>query len=127
MLTKKEIQEARTATDNPRDRAIFELLLYTGQRREAIRTLRLKDVNIDQGTYRLNPTVDGLKGAAERNGKRPLLGSKGPLQNWLQYHPDTSDPENHLITALPNYSAVDPTSPVSGETIRAVMEDQGEN
>ena len=121
MLTKEEIQEARSAAKNPRDRAIFELLLYTGQRREAIRTLRLKDVNIEQGIYRLNPKVDGLKGAADRNGKRPLLGAKGPLQNWLHYHPDTSNPENYLITSLPSYSVVDPSSPVSGETIRAVM------
>ena len=123
MLTREEIQEAREATDNPRDRAIFELLLYTGQRREAIRTLRLKDVNIQEGTFRLNPTVDGLKGAAERNGSRPLLGAKGPLQNWLNYHPDTSDPENHLITARPSYAKVDPSTPVSGETIRRVMAD----
>ncbi|MFC7059165.1 tyrosine-type recombinase/integrase [Halovenus salina] len=122
MLTKEEIQEAREAADNPRDRAIFELLLYTGQRREAIRTLRLKDVNIQEGIYRLNSNVDGLKGAAERNGKRPLLGAKGPLQNWLDYHPDTSDPDNYLITARPSYSAVDPSSPISGETIRNVME-----
>jgi integrase/recombinase XerD len=122
MLTKGEIQEAREAADNPRDRAIFEILLYTGQRREAIRTLRLKDVNIEGGTYRLNPEAGGLKGATKRNGNRPLLGAKGPLQNWLEYHPDTSNPDNYLITARPKYSVVDPSSPVSGETIRHVME-----
>jgi integrase/recombinase XerD len=121
MLTKEEIQEAREAADNPRDRALFELLLYTGQRREAIRTLRLNDVNIDDGTYRLNPNVDGLKGATSRNGNRPLLGARGPLKNWLEYHPDTSDPEHYLITARPGYSAVDPSEPVTGETIRRVM------
>lgn len=123
MLTKEEIQEAREAAGNPRDRAIFELLLYTGQRREAIRTLRLKDVNPEEGTYRLNPNVDGLKGATDRNGTRPLLGAKGPVQNWLDYHPDTSDPENYLICGRPSYSAVDPSEPVSGETIRRVMSD----
>jgi integrase len=122
MLTKEEIQEAREAVGNPRDRAIFELLLYTGQRREAIRTLRLKDVNLETGTYRLNSTVDGLKGATDRNGNRPLLGAKGPLQNWLEYHPDTSNPDHYLITTRPSYSVVDPASPVSGETIRRAME-----
>lgn len=122
MLTKEDIQEAREATGNPRDRALFDLLLYTGLRREALRTLRLKDVDVQNGTYRLNPDVDGLKGAQKRNGNRPLLGAKGALQNWLEYHPDTSDPENYLITARPSYSAVDPSSPISGETVRATMQ-----
>lgn len=122
MLTKEEIHTVRDAAENPRDRLIFDLLLYTGQRREALRTLRLKDVDPQQGTYRLNPEVDGLKGAQDRNGNRPLLGAKAAVQDWLDYHPDTDDPENYLITARPSYSAVDPTSPVSGETIRAVMD-----
>ena len=122
MLTKAEIHEARQAVDNPRDRLVFDLLLYTGQRREALRTLRLKDVDADAGTYRLNPNVDGLKGAQERNGNRPLLGARAAVQDWLEYHPDTSDPENYLITARPGWSAVDPSSPTSGETIRRIME-----
>jgi integrase len=121
MLTKEEIQEAREAAGNPRDRLIFELLLYTGQRREAIRTLRLKDVQPQNGTYRLNPEVDGLKGAQKRNGSRPLLGAKAAVQNWLEYHPEPNNPENFLVTARPSYSVVDPSDPVTGETIRRVM------
>jgi hypothetical protein len=127
MLTKDEIHEAREACGGPRDKLIFQLLLYTGQRREALRTLRLKDVNPQEGTYRLNPNVDGLKGASDRNGTRPLLGAKAAVQNWLEYHPDTSDPENYLITAKPGYNAVDPSEPVSGETIRQVMSRIKEN
>lgn len=123
MLTREEIQQAREAVEHPRDRSIFDLLLYTGQRREAIRTLRLKDVDIDDGTYRLNPNVDGLKGAQDRNGSRPLLGAKGTLQNWLEYHPDTSNSEHYLITARPSYSVVNPSEPVTGETIRRVMQE----
>lgn len=122
MLTKEEIQEAREAAGNPRDKLIFQLLLYTGQRREAIRTLRLKDVNPQEGTYRLNSEVDGLKGAQDRNGSRPLLGAKAAVQNWLEYHPDTSNPDHYLITARPGYSTPDPSEPVSGETIRRTME-----
>lgn len=127
MLTKEEIQRAQEAASNPRDRALFDLLLYTGQRREAIRTLRLKDVDIQEGTYRLNPNVSGLKGATERNGNRPLLGARGALQNWLDYHPDTSDPNNYLITARPGYAAVDPSDPITGETIRRVMSEIKDN
>lgn len=121
MLTKREIQRGRKAAGNPRDKLIFDLLLYTGQRREALRTLRLKDVNIQDGTYRLNPNVDGLKGASDRNGNRPLLGATATVRNWLEYHPDPEDSDNYLITTRPGYSRPDPSTPVSGETIRKVM------
>lgn len=122
MLTREEVEELRSATGNPRDRAVFELLLNTGQRREAIRTLRIKDVDLENGRYRLNPNVDGLKGATKRNGYRPLLGAKGPVQTWLEYHSAPDEPEAYLITGRPGYTSVDPSDPVSGETIRRVME-----
>lgn len=122
MLTREEIHRARDAADNPRDKLIFDLLLYTGQRREALCTLRLKDVDPQEGTYRLNPTVDGLKGASERNGNRPLLGATATVREWIEYHPDMSDPNNFLITARPNFAQVDPSDPISGETIRRCME-----
>lgn len=121
MLTKREIQKARKAAGNPRDKLIFDLLLYTGQRREALRTLRIKDVNLQEGTFRLNPNVDGLKGANDRNGNRPLLGATATVRNWLEYHPDPDDSDHYLITARPGYSKPDPSTPVSGETIRKVM------
>lgn len=123
MLEREDISQIRDAIGSPRDRAIFELLLHTGQRREAIRTLRLKDIDISEGRYRLNPNVDGLKGATKRNGYRPLLGAKGPLRNWLEYHPAADEPEAYVITQRPGWSAVDPLEPVSGETIRRVMQD----
>lgn len=121
MLTKREIQKARKSIGNARDKLIFDLLLYTGQRREALRTLRIKDVNVQDGTYRLNPNVEGLKGANERNGNRPLLGATATVRNWLEFHPDPEDSDNYLVTQRPGYSAVDPSTPVSGETIRKVM------
>lgn len=122
MLDRDEIQQVRDAIGNPRNRAIFELLLNTGQRREAIRTLRLKDIDLAEGRYRLNPNVEGLKGATKRNGYRPLLGAKGPLRNWLEYHPAADEPEAYVITQRPSWSAVEPHEPVSGETIRKVMQ-----
>ena len=124
MLTKEEIHTARNTIDNPRDLLIYDLLIYTGQRREALRTLRLKDVDAQNGTYRLNPNVEGLKGATKRNGNRPLLAAKATVQDWINnYHPDPSEPEHYLITARPSWSAVDPSTPVSGETIRRVVQD----
>ena len=123
ILDKDEIEKIRDAIDNPRDRAVFELLLNTGQRREAIRTLRIKDIDIQEGRYRLNPEVDGLKGATKRDGYRPLLGARGPVRTWLDFHPAPDDDEAYLITQRPNWSAVDPYEPVSGETIRRIMAD----
>lgn len=129
-LTREEIDTARKAIGNPRDRLIFELLLNTGQRREALRTLRVKDVSPNEGEtgkYRLNAKMEGLKNFRNPRGQRPLLGANDAVRDWInKYHPDPK-PENFLITSRPSYSIVDPTEPVSGETIRNVMQQIKEN
>jgi integrase len=100
MLTREEITELRGAFKRSRNRALFEMLLYTGQRQTALRTLRIQDINLDDATYRYNEDADGLKGA-ERNGKkRPLLASVGAIRDWLQYHPASDDPDAILLCAL---------------------------
>jgi len=99
MFTKEEIQAMRDAISNSRDRCLFELLLNTGQRVRAIQTLRLKDVNVNEGAYWLNKDVDGLKGAS---GKRPLLGAKSAVYEWLKDHPKSDDPNAYLITIMPS-------------------------
>ncbi|MEF8870450.1 MAG: hypothetical protein V5A41_02345, partial [Haloarculaceae archaeon] len=63
MLTRNEIHKLREACTHPRDRAIVDLFLYTGQRATAIRTLKLKHIDLQEGTYKLNSEADGLKGA----------------------------------------------------------------
>jgi len=90
----EDVQAIRDAIDNSRDKCFVELLLNTGQRVRAIQTLRIKDVFPDEGRFRLNPDVDGLKHA---EGKRPLLGAVGPVKEWLQYHP-TNEPDDYLLT-----------------------------
>ena len=129
MLTREEIDALRDACDSPRDSLIFHLLLYTGQRVTALRTLRLKDVRVDAetdaatGKYRLNPEHGGLKKADENGTWRPLLGAQGAVREWLRYHPDADNPDAYLITHQPSYSRGDPTEPVSRELIRRVMEE----
>jgi hypothetical protein len=76
------------------------LLLYTGQRIRAIQTLRIKDVDLDSGEYRLNTDADGLKGADIVGKRRPLLGAENAVRDWLDKHP-TGQPDDYLITALP--------------------------
>jgi len=94
MFTVDEIQAMRDAIDSPRERCLFELLAYTGQRIRAIQTLRLKDIDLEDGLLYLNEDADGLKGA---KGKRPLLGAEAYVRRWLEYHP-TGEPDDYLIT-----------------------------
>ena len=94
MFSLDEIQAMRDAIDSPRERCLFELLCYTGQRIRAIQTLRIKDIDLDDSVLYLNESVEGLKGS---QGKRPLLGAEAYVRQWLDYHP-TGEPEDYLIT-----------------------------
>ena len=118
MLTGEEIKRVREAAEHPRDLAIFDLLIYTGQRNTAVRSLRIKDIDLENGVYYLNSDVDGLKGADENGKKRPLLGSVGSIREWLRYHPEPDNPDAYLITAKPRYSNPTPETMVSRNTIR---------
>lgn len=125
MLTREEIHQLLDAADNPRDRAVFALLIYTGMRNNALRTLRVGDVNPHEGVWKANDEMpDGLKGLDKYGNRRPLLGAVGPLREWLRYHTKGGDPnpDHYLITGLPKYGKADPTSPVDGSTIRRVMD-----
>jgi hypothetical protein len=121
MLTKEEIDSIREAATHPRDLAIFDLLLYTGQRNTAIRSLRIRDIDLENRVYYLNQDADGLKGAEENGSKRPLLGAVGSLREWLRYHPDADNPDAYLITGKPRYSDVDSESMVSRNTLQYAM------
>jgi integrase len=101
MYTRDEIQELRDAVTNTRDRCILELLLNTGQRIRAIQTLRVKDVDPEEGVYWLNTDEEGLKGADKNGTKRPLLGARRAVYDWLKDHP-TGDRDDFLITCLPS-------------------------
>lgn len=100
MFTAEEIEQLRDAVTNTRDRCILELLLNTGQRIRAIQTLRVKDVDTEAGVYYLNTDETGLKGADKNGKKRPLLGAKRAVYDWLQDH--QGGPEDYLITSLPS-------------------------
>jgi len=121
MLTREEIQAVKDTVEHPRDNAIVHLLLYTGMRNTALRSLRVRDVDVEDGVYYLNSDASGLKNADENGGARPLLGAKAAVRDWLKYHPDP-DPDHYLITGKPGYSTVDPTSQVSRTTITRVMQ-----
>lgn len=94
MFTVDEVTAMREAIESERERCLFELLAYTGQRIRAIQTLRVKDIDLENGVLYLNENAEGLKGAT---GKRPLLGAEAYVRRWLDYHP-TKDPDDYLIT-----------------------------
>lgn len=117
MYTREEIQELRDAVNNTRDRCILELLLNTGQRIRVIQTLRIKDIDVENGVYYLNTDETGLKGADKNGTKRPLLGAKRAVYDWLKDHP-TGDREDYLITCLPSAQRGDPGRKLSQTNIR---------
>ncbi|MCU4718393.1 tyrosine-type recombinase/integrase [Halapricum hydrolyticum] len=125
MFDNSDIEAMRDVIDNPRDEALFELLLNTGQRVRAIQTLRVKDVDVKEGVYWLNTDANGLKGADKVGKKRPLLGAAGPVKNWLDFHP-TGNPEDYLITATVNNNKATPGEQMAQQTIRQRLRKIGE-
>jgi integrase len=120
MLDEEEIHKLREAAESPRDLAVFDLLLYTGQRGMAVRSLRVQDVDPNEGVFYLNPEVEGLKGAREQGRKRPLLLASASVRDWLRYHPCPDDPDAYLITSKGKYNKPNPHKMVSQETIARV-------
>lgn len=121
LLDAGERAALRTVVDNPRDRAIYHLLLYTGMRNTALRTLRVKDIDLENHECYFNTSADGLKNIHRPDEPRPLFQAERAVRDWLQYHPNPQ-PENYLITGRPRYTEVDATTPVTRETIRRCME-----
>lgn len=118
LFSRDEIDAMREATDNARDRAIIDLMLYTGQRIRAIQTLRVQDVEIADGKFYLNPDAFGLKGA---KGMRPLLVAKGAVSEWMDYHPAPDDPDAYFITKLPDSARGNVHEPLYQSTINRAI------
>lgn len=126
MLTREEFHALRNAPEHPRDKAIVDLLLYTGQRNTAIRTLRVRDVDVDGEKYRLNDEADGLKGADLIGTWNPLLGATGNVREWLRHHPDPENDDAYLLTERRNNNVRDPTTTISDDTVNRVLREAAE-
>lgn len=121
LLRREDADAMRAEFDEDRDRALFDLMLYTGQRIRAVQTLRLKDIDASSGRFHLNTDAAGLKGA---KGMRPLLLAKASMMDWLENHPewDTNemkprDTDAYVFTSLPSAAKRDPHTPVHQTTI----------
>jgi len=124
LLSRDEIRDVYDACTNSRDRALYHMLLYTGQRNTAVRTIRIKDINLGEGTYKLNTDWgdgDGLKNYYQPREPRPLLAATESVREWLRDHPEPDNPDAFLITGRPKYAKGEPTTPVSRETLAYTM------
>lgn len=112
MFEDEEIEALRTACESPRNRALLELLIYTGQRITALQTLRIKDIELgEHGYIYLNDEVDGLKGATRRGRKRPMFGAKKYVADWLDHHPLSNDSEAYVFIGDLSHHQVDENDP----------------
>lgn len=120
LFTREEVDAMHEAVDNPRDRAMMDLMLYTGQRVRAVLTLRVGDIDLDDGRFYLNTDEAGLKGAA---GMRPLLLALDACRDWMDYHPaprgenGKPDPDAYFITKLPDAVKGDVHTPLHRSTV----------
>lgn len=89
---------AAARRQNIRNVALMALTLATGQRADAVRTLRLKHITEDGPAMEvsLNREEGDLKGAS---GSRPVLWAKSYIRPWLDAHPHRDNPEAALFPA----------------------------
>jgi len=116
--------------ENARDRAFIALALATGQRIDALRTLRLKHIERgENGTMavQLNEEEGQLKGAS---GKKPLLWSKQYVREWVDNHPYTGQPDAALFCALDKAVLkrhdVEPAQPMDDSAFRRILNNRAE-
>ncbi|PSQ56976.1 integrase [Halobacteriales archaeon SW_8_68_21] len=121
MLKRDEIQAIRDAATCSRNIALFDFLLYTGQRNTATRTLRIKDLDLAKERFRLNAEAAGLKNA-EKNGKwRDLLLSAASIKQYLNTeHPAPDDPDAYVFVARPS-DRLDPHTMLDLTTVGAII------
>jgi integrase len=96
LLTDDEFIAMLNSAPNPRDKALFTMLLDTGLRIGAVGSLRIRDVDVEgrAGSVSLNQNANGLKGAS---GSLPLTWSKGYIGNWLDVHPERDNEDAPLF------------------------------
>lgn len=126
LFTREDVQTLRASVEGTRNRAILEMLLNTGQRISAIQGLRIQDVDVEAGYFYLNTQRSGLKGAERRGRRRPLLGARHAMVEWLEEHPLSDDPDNYVFIGDPDHHYTKPDEPLCQGTIRRMLEHTAE-
>lgn len=119
LFTRDEVDAMHAAIDNERDRAMIDLMLYTGQRIRAIQTLKVGDIDLENGRFYLNTEEAGLKGA---KGMRPMTLARDSCASWMDNHPAADDPDAYFITKLPDAAKGDTHIQLHQSTINRRIE-----
>lgn len=139
------LREGCLKNHNPRrDRALVELLCGTVQRIEAIRTLRIGDVHVDNRDgppyILLNPEIDGHgdKGAIQNTGRyKPIVSDIGPVREFIRDHPlddpdvraDHGCPDDlmdcYLLVGDPDHHRTDASRPWDAAGMRDMLDRLG--
>jgi integrase/recombinase XerD len=122
LFSRDDVLSLRESVEGPRNRAILEMLLNTGQRISAIQGLRIQDVDVDAGYFYLNTERSGLKGAERRGRRRPLLGARYAMGEWLEEHPLSDNPDAYVFIGDLDHHYTKPDEPLCQDTIRRMLE-----
>lgn len=132
LLTQGDIDALMDACGTDlRYKALIAWGLATGQRLDAIRTVKIKHVSFegDVGEIQLNDEDGALKGAS---GSVPLLWAKPFVRDWLDVHPYPDDPDAALFCGDPRISSetrngnYDTRDPLHPRSIRGRLHDLAE-
>ena len=93
LFTREEVDAMHDAVSELRDRAMMDLMLYTGQRVRALLTLKVGDIDVENSRFYLDTSEAGLKGA---EGMRPMLVAQGACADWMDNHPASDDPDAYF-------------------------------
>lgn len=124
MLDREEIIAYRNASLCLRDTAVVDFMLYAGQRNTATRTLRIRDLDLDESRFKLNDSIngEGLKDADEHGKWRDLLMSEATIRQWLNNgHLCPDEPDAYVFHGRPKYGDVDPFEPLSKQAITDIF------
>jgi integrase/recombinase XerD len=118
LLYKDEVDELLSAARRRsiRDVAMISIMLATGQRLDAVRTLRLKNVKKDGPVMEisLNEDEGDLKGAS---GTKPLLWAKDFVRPWYMDHPHKGNPDAALFPPLDGANSTNETDPIRPKSV----------
>jgi len=120
ILTPDEFHDLRQATTNMRDKALVDLLGYTGQRISMIQQLKIEDIDVESGVWYVPESAKGLKGADEVGKKRPLLAARRSVADWIENHPTGNDGD-YLLTSLAHISNSESGDMVAKNSLRKAL------
>jgi len=94
LLTREEKESIIRAAENPRDRALFEVLMESGRRLGEILSLRVRDIEFDSIGAKLH--VNGKVGEDFVR----IISSTPALAIWLDHHPRKDNPDSPVWVYL---------------------------